>query len=397
MLFATLVVLVASVTAGPIDFPIVRLPRNNEGQQFQTQSLTSLESGFGMNIKIGNQDLSVYLTMGEANGLTVFGSFKDGHSCFFRPQDSPTFERKGSIGCPFDQAFEKLEIGGICLEKTAFAYADSRYAPAEFGGSTGQVGSLALGLGTKSNAEVGALFPTLVKQLDAPIIGFTLPSKLSDTGLHPRQRGSGRVRGGRRASAKEVVRTRKLAASAGLYVNRRYVDPDEVYRNFRRSALYSRNNDKPAFTARFEIASDVLQISPKLAEAIFALVPGAVSTEWHGTRSNDDKIASVESSTGVARLEHGCSYEVPCDTNSTISFKFKDVMYDLPPRQWVIPCVDKRRTSNKMCKTRVFVPKTEHVDSSIDILLGAPFLETVYTAIYYEDEPKIGFTKLDEL
>jgi hypothetical protein len=153
-----------------------------------------------------------------------------------------------------------------------------------------------------------------------------------------------------------------------------------------------RSNDQ-VIIARPELASNVLQFAPAFADALFALVPGAVSTEYHSARDND-KSAAIEASTGVPRLGDGCSYEVPCNTNSTITFQINNVDYDLAPAQWVIPNLDPRRNNWEMCKTRVYVPKSADSLGGAQIILGAPFLETVYTALRYSAEPELGFGKL---
>ncbi|BEI89931.1 uncharacterized protein CcaverHIS019_0300010 [Cutaneotrichosporon cavernicola] len=391
MLRAALALAAAPALALALSLPLVRLPRNNEGnsQRFAlddvallTASLTALKTGFGVNIKLGHQDVSVYLTMGDANGLTVFGSFKDDKS-FFRPMDSPTFDRQGSIGCPFDLAYEKFEFGGLCLDNTSFA---------EFGAATGQTGSLSLGLGGNANADVGSLFPRLMQQLDVPMVGFSLTPICPDARLLSRAPGSGS--GGSIDTANQVAQADAQFPSTGDgqgvrgKVKIEGIDVDGIQR-------LSRDNDQgQTYFMRPELASNVLQLNPNVAEAVFKNFPGAVPTEWHAAREND-KIASVESATGVAQLTYGCSYSVPCNTNGTIIIQFDDVMYDLPPSQWVIPNHNSRRNNDQLCKTRVFVPKPQDVRlGSPDVILGAPFLETVYTVLEYGSKPRVGFRKL---
>ncbi|GMK57983.1 hypothetical protein CspeluHIS016_0500150 [Cutaneotrichosporon spelunceum] len=397
--------LLAPALAWPVTLPLVRLKRTSS----HSQSLTPLETGFGVSLKLGNQDVSVYLTLAEGNGLTVFGSFSN-DTCFFQPGLSPTFDRRGTLGCPFDLAFDELKFGGVCLT-TAFAYADAHYAPR----------------GLRAPDRLPLPRP-------GPLVGFTVSSSSSPClpAGHLLRRDGGSASFG---SDAERIDTQyngyNNGARARLLVNAIPVNvPDVLGRQGRGLHLNSRNSSgsRSDVLTRPELASNVLQIVPPLAEAMFKLVPGAVAVEWSpasalSARSNSDSnradaSAAVEASTGVRPLEHGGSYAVPCDTNATITLEFGGVDYPLGPGQWVVPNAPSPREENKgaaslsslssrtgngceMCRTRVFVPMSGSPDAyaddtgpTPDIILGAPFLETVYTTLSYGEQPMLGFAKL---
>lgn len=86
-------------------------------------------------------------------------------------------------------------------------------------------------------------------------------------------------------------------------------------------------------------------------------------------------------------------YYVPCDTNSTLAFTLGGKDYTLPPSLWVRP---ESRENSDRCLSMLAPAKAEQMGSAA-VILGHPFLSSVYTVLNFaEEQAKIGFAQLSD-
>lgn len=159
-----------------------------------------------------------------------------------------------------------------------------------------------------------------------------------------------------------------------------------------RRDVVSRENRR--LVVRPELGTDAIHMVPAIAHTMFAAIPGSQLAETKAPRTNFGKATSIEAITGVPSLD-GCTYDVPCNTTTKITFTINGEDYPIPPSQWVVPN-DASDDDDCMCKTRIIVSKEPTFgDQLYDILLGTPFLRTVYSVYKYDaKQPLFGLAKL---
>lgn len=65
------------------------------------------------------QDLSVFIGMGSASGLTMFGCNDCNNEPFYKPKLSSTWNKTIPAGGPFEVAYDTIQVLGKTVEKAA--------------------------------------------------------------------------------------------------------------------------------------------------------------------------------------------------------------------------------------------------------------------------------------
>lgn len=87
-------------------------------------------------------------------------------------------------------------------------------------------------------------------------------------------------------------------------------------------------------------------------------------------------------------------YQVPCDTNSTVSLTFGGKDYALPSDQWIRRDPSPRAEGG--CYAIIGPIKSERMGRA-SVILGLPFLSSVYTVLNFaNEEATIGFAQLSD-
>lgn len=124
-------------------------------------------------------------------------------------------------------------------------------------------------------------------------------------------------------------------------------------------------------TAHIQLPHDNIWIKEALLHIVMGQIPGAT---WLLSSNND------------------IVYHVPCSITSTITFRLGGKEYTVPAWAWVMPdYVGTGRCMSQIMSTRVADPS-----SLSSVVLGQPFLMTVYTAFKVAESPQIGFVPLSE-
>lgn len=281
------------------------------------------------------------------------------------------------------------------------AYGNSTDAPKQFSPATGQGGQFSLGLGLKANDAIGAVVPALSAGWDEPLFGVHIAQGSGGGQLTFGGLDNTLYSGNVNYVPTLNNRTWNFAAD-GLKVDNSKLDLD-AYLASQAAAMAQAQaaqaqagggdagaNGPRRLVIRPEIGSDVLQVTPGIAQQIFNPITGSARTEGLPDSQNDDLIRA---STGMP-TSSGYSYTVPCSTNATLSFTVNGTDYHIPAGKWVIS--DTSGGAN--CKTRVSVSNQESFgDELYDMLVGTVFLDTVYSAYRYDAvQPQIGFAQLSE-
>ncbi|KLT39521.1 hypothetical protein CC85DRAFT_288438 [Cutaneotrichosporon oleaginosum] len=143
---------------------------------------------------------------------------------------------------------------------------------------------------------------------------------------------------------------------------------------------------------RPEMGADFMQITPQLAEKLFAPIAGAQRTQAVQAEATEP---DVRRSTGMPSIA-GYGYDVPCNTSANISLRVNGSDWTIPAAKWVVPS---GTGAQGMCKTRVRVAQDEggFRDELYDVLVGSLFLDSIYSAYRYDAaQPQIGFAQLSD-
>ncbi|BEJ17741.1 hypothetical protein CspHIS471_0700090 [Cutaneotrichosporon sp. HIS471] len=397
MLFSTLT-FAPAVAAAVVH---VQLTRRGLLQQSVNAINTDVGSGYSFPISLGTppQDLSVFLGMGSGNGLTMFGCDGCQDTPFYQPNKSSTWNRTENVQGPFDVAYDTAQILGNSIPNAACAYSNSTYATPQYGLKTSQAGQLSFGLGLTASPKIQAVVPALAGTWDEPVFGLHLGSnggQLSfggvDNSLYQgaltyiptiNNRTWNFAADGLRIDAKDIDTVAYLASTAAAMAQQG-ATPQPVPDAQRRIVV------------RPEMGIDFMKLPPQLAEQMFAPIAGASRTPPVLAQPNEDQVCG---STGMP-TNAGYSYNVPCNTTSTIQIKINGTDYDIPPAKWVVQAAPgSSGGAQGACKTRVLVADNENGfgNEMYDVLVGTVFLDSIYSAYRYDaTQPQIGFAQLSD-
>lgn len=246
------------------------------------------------------------------------------------------------------------------------------------------------------NKDIGAVVPALSTMWDEPVFGVHIGQgskggQISFGGVDSTLY-SGNV--------KFVPTVNNLTwnfAADGLKVDNAAIDMDEYLASaaaaMSQKALENGAAQGPdsqrKLVIRPEIGYDQLQVTPAIADKLFAPIAGSVKTEAVASEANEEQIIA---STGMPSTS-GYSYTVPCNTNVTLSFTLNGTDYHIPAGKWVI-----KDGTTTNCKTKVQVSNQESFgDDLYDMLVGTLFLDSIYSAYKYDAvQPQIGFAQLSD-
>ncbi|GMK57990.1 hypothetical protein CspeluHIS016_0500220 [Cutaneotrichosporon spelunceum] len=399
MLFSALAL--APVAAAVVHVQLTR--RSGLVQQSIGAITTDVGSGYTIPLGLGTppQNLSVFLGMGSGNGLTMFGCDGCIDEPFYRPNKSSTWNRTGTQ--PFGVAYDTAQLFGATIPNAPCAYANSTLATPQYGQATNQAGQLTLGLGLNADPNIQAIIPALAPSWDEPVFGVQLTGsggQLSfggvDTSLYQ----------GSLTYIPTIKGTWNFAVD-GLKVDGNTVDTTEYLASqaaaMAQAAAAATSSDQATqgtgqrkIVVRPEMGVDYIQLSPQIAGQMFGPtghVPGAAATPPIQGPVNE---AEVLRSTGMPS-QAGYSYEVPCNTNATISFTINGTDYNIPPSKWV-QTGSSVTNGTDTCKTRVLVVESDGFGAELyDVLVGSLFLESTYSAYRYDpQQAQIAFAELSQ-
>ncbi|BEI82141.1 hypothetical protein CcaverHIS002_0300090 [Cutaneotrichosporon cavernicola] len=318
---------------------------------------TDVGSGYSFPIGLGTppQNLSVFLGMGSGNGLTMFGCNGCQDTPFYQPNKSSTWNRTQNVQGAFDVAFDTTQLLGKSIPNAPCA--------------------------PKSQAIV----PSIADTWDEPVFGVHLGSnggQLSFGGV------DNTLYQGDLAYIPTINNRTWNFAADGLGIDARDIDTASYLTSPAAAMAQQGATPQPVPDAqrriviRPEMGADFMKLTPQLADQMFAPIAGSSRTPPVQSQPNEDQVCA---STGMP-TNAGYSYNVPCNTTSTIQIKINGTDYAIPPGKMA-------------CKTRVLVADNENGfgDELYDVLLGTVFLDSLYSAFRYDAlQPQIGFAQLSD-
>ncbi|BEI89938.1 uncharacterized protein CcaverHIS019_0300080 [Cutaneotrichosporon cavernicola] len=397
MLFSTLT-FAPAVAAAVVH---VQLTRRGLIQQSVGAINTDVGSGYSFPIGLGTppQNLSVFLGMGSGNGLTMFGCNGCQDTPFYQPNKSSTWNRTQNVQGAFDVAFDTTQLLGKSIPNAPCAYGNSTFATQQYGSNTGQAGQLSFGLGLTASPQIQAIVPSIADTWDEPVFGVHLGSnggQLSFGGV------DNTLYQGDLAYIPTINNRTWNFAADGLGIDARDIDTASYLTSPAAAMAQQGATPQPVPDAqrriviRPEMGADFMKLTPQLADQMFAPIAGSSRTPPVQSQPNEDQVCA---STGMP-TNAGYSYNVPCNTTSTIQIKINGTDYAIPPAKWVVQAPSNSTGgAQAACKTRVLVADNENGfgDELYDVLLGTVFLDSLYSAFRYDAlQPQIGFAQLSD-
>jgi hypothetical protein len=124
------------------------------------------------------------------------------------------------------------------------------------------------------------------------------------------------------------------------------------------------------------------------ADALMAHIPGMV--EWRPTEEE----RRGRNNAGQPFAYQQKYYLVPCDTTQSLSIMAGGQEFAIPPEKWIAPY---HNDSSGCFAVALILPLPASVSHKSIVLLGQPFLSSVYTALRFNETwAEIGFAQLSD-